>query len=55
MEASLTSGKPVIFGVLTSDTLEQAKKRSQKKGDNKGRDAAIAALEMANLVPKIKR
>ena len=53
MEASLISGKPVILGVLTTDTLEQAKKRSHEKGDNKGRDAAVAAVHMANLMQRI--
>ncbi|HLF17336.1 MAG TPA: 6,7-dimethyl-8-ribityllumazine synthase [Candidatus Omnitrophota bacterium] len=53
MEASLMSGKPVIFAVLTTDTLAQAKKRSQEKGDNKGLDAAVAAVHMANLMQRI--
>lgn len=55
MEASLRSGKPIIFGVLTTDTVKQAYKRSQAKGDNKGRDAAQAAVGMANLISKIKQ
>jgi len=54
MEVSLQTGKPVIFGVLTPDSLDQANKRSEVKGDNKGRDAAQAAVEMANLISKIK-
>ncbi len=53
LEVSLSSGKPVIFGVLTTDTLQQAYKRSEKKGENKGRDAAIAALEMADILSQI--
>jgi 6,7-dimethyl-8-ribityllumazine synthase len=53
MEASLISEKPVIFGILTTDTLDQALKRSEDKGENKGRDAAIAAVEMANVLIKI--
>ncbi|WP_100407125.1 6,7-dimethyl-8-ribityllumazine synthase [Bacillus solitudinis] len=46
---SLTSGKPVIFGVLTTDTIEQAVERAGTKAGNKGWDAATAAIEMANL------
>lgn len=48
--ASLKSGKPVIFGVLTTDTIEQAIERAGTKAGNKGADAAVAAIEMANLV-----
>ena len=40
---------PVIFGVLTTDTIEQAIERAGTKAGNKGWDAAIAAIEMANL------
>ncbi|WP_227936104.1 6,7-dimethyl-8-ribityllumazine synthase [Alkalihalobacillus deserti] len=46
---SLSSGKPVIFGVLTTDTIEQAVERAGTKAGNKGWDAATAAIEMANL------
>ncbi len=52
--ASLMSGKPVIFGVLSTDTVKQAEQRSQEKGDNKGRDAAQAAVEMINVSAKLK-
>ena len=52
--AALKSKKPVIFGVLTTDTVDQAYKRSQEKGDNKGRDAARAAVEMVNLLAQIQ-
>ena len=55
LQASLLSGKPVIFGVLTTDTVDQACKRSEKKGDNKGRDAANAAVGMINLLSQIKK
>lgn len=48
--AALESGKPVIFGVLTTDTIEQAVERSGTKAGNKGADAAVAAIEMANLL-----
>ncbi len=54
-QASLLSGKPVIFGILTTDTVDQAYKRSGEKGNNKGRDAAIAALEMADVLASIDR
>lgn len=47
---SLETEKPVIFGILTTDTTEQALERSGIKGGNKGADAAVAAVEMANLV-----
>jgi 6,7-dimethyl-8-ribityllumazine synthase len=47
--AGLASAKPVIFGVLTSDTIEQAIERAGAKSGNKGFDAAVAAVEMANL------
>ncbi|ADC51037.1 MULTISPECIES: 6,7-dimethyl-8-ribityllumazine synthase [Alkalihalophilus] len=46
---SLSSGKPVIFGVLTTDTIEQAVERAGTKAGNKGWEAAAAAIEMANL------
>ena len=48
--AGLESGVPVIFGIITTDTLEQAVERSGTKSGNKGFDAATAAIEMANLV-----
>jgi len=48
--ASMDSGIPVIFGVLTTDNLEQAIERAGTKGGNKGFDAALAAIEMANVV-----
>ncbi len=50
LQVSLTTGKPVIFGVLAVDTVDQAYKRSEEKGDNKGKDAAIAAIEMADVL-----
>jgi len=49
------SGKPVIFGVLTTDTIEQAIERSGTKAGNKGAEAAICALEMVNLGAKLSR
>ena len=50
---SLESGKPVIFGVVTTDTIEQAVQRAGTKAGNKGSDAAISAIEMANLMDLI--
>ena len=50
----LKTGVPVIFGVITTDTLEQAIERSGTKSGNKGFDAAVSAIEMANLVKAIK-
>jgi 6,7-dimethyl-8-ribityllumazine synthase len=49
----LSSGTPVLFGVITADTLEQAIERSGTKGGNKGFDAAVGAIEMANLLKNI--
>lgn len=48
-QASLTSGVPVIFGVLTVDSIEQAIERAGTKAGNKGWEAAVSAIEMANL------
>ncbi|MGL5380741.1 6,7-dimethyl-8-ribityllumazine synthase [Clostridium sp.] len=50
---SLESDIPVIFGVLTTDTIEQAIERAGTKAGNKGYDAAVTAIEMANLIKKI--
>ena len=49
-QVSLQTGVPVIFGVLTTDNIEQAIERAGTKAGNKGSDAAKAAIEMANLV-----
>lgn len=51
--ASLETGVPVIFGVLTTDNIEQAIERAGTKAGNKGSDAAKAAIEMANLIKLI--
>ena len=48
--ASLATGLPVIFGVLTTDTIEQAIERAGAKSGNKGWDAALSAIEMANVL-----
>ncbi len=50
---SMDAGIPVTFGVLTTDTLEQAIERAGSKAGNKGFDAAVAAIEMANLYKAI--
>lgn len=49
-KVQLDSGIPVIFGVLTTESIEQAVERAGTKAGNKGWDAAVSALEMANLV-----
>lgn len=55
LQAGLSTGVPVIFGVLTTDTVEQALNRAGLKGGNKGADAALAAIEMVNLLGKLSR
>ena len=52
-KVSLDSGVPCAFGIITAETLEQAIERAGTKDGNKGRDAAISAIEMANLCSKI--
>ena len=52
--ASEDTGIPVAFGVLTTDTIEQAVERSGNKAGNKGVDAALAALELANLLRRME-
>ncbi len=47
--AALKTGVPVIFGILTTDTIEQAVERAGTKAGNKGWEAALSAIEMANL------
>jgi len=51
---SQDTGLPVIFGVITADTIEQAIERAGTKDGNKGRDAALSAIEMANLLTQLK-
>jgi 6,7-dimethyl-8-ribityllumazine synthase len=55
MKAGLDSGLPVIFGVLTTDTLEQALARAGGKVGNKGEDAILAAVETANVLRQISK
>lgn len=52
---SLDTGIPVIFGVLTTDTIDQAISRAGTKSGNKGFDAAVTAIEMANLCELLER
>lgn len=51
--ASLDTGLPIIFGVLTTDTIEQAIERAGTKAGNKGFEAGLTAIEMANLLKEI--
>lgn len=51
--ASLTTGVPVLFGILTCDTVQQAMDRAGLKCGNKGAEAALAAMEMADLLQKV--
>ncbi len=50
-QVSLQTGVPIVFGVLTTDTIEQAVERAGTKSGNKGADAAMTAIEMVNLFP----
>ena len=52
-QAALSTGIPVIFGILTCDTLEQALNRAGAKSGNKGHEAAVAAVEMVNLLKQL--
>ncbi|SDY30350.1 6,7-dimethyl-8-ribityllumazine synthase [Tindallia californiensis] len=52
-KVSLDAGIPVIFGVLTTDTIEQAIERAGTKAGNKGWDAAVSAIEMASLFKQL--
>jgi len=51
--ASMETGIPIAFGIITSDTIEQAVERAGTKSGNKGWDAAITAIEMAQLLKKL--
>ncbi len=50
---SIDTGIPVLFGILTTDTIEQAIERAGTKAGNKGSDCAMSALEMVNLIKNI--
>ena len=52
-QAGMSTGVPVIFGVLTTETIEQAIERAGTKAGNKGYEAAVSAIEMANLLRTI--
>jgi 6,7-dimethyl-8-ribityllumazine synthase len=52
-QAALATGVPVIFGILTCETVEQALNRAGIKSGNKGFEAAVSAIEMANLLAKL--
>ena len=52
--SSLETGVPIIFGVITTENIEQAIERAGTKAGNKGFDAATAAIEMANLLGEIR-
>ena len=49
-QAGMSTGVPVIFGVLTTETIEQAIERAGTKAGNKGYEAAVSAVEMGNLM-----
>jgi len=51
--ASLETGVPIAFGIITADTIEQAVERAGAKAGNKGWDAAVTAIEMAQVIRKI--
>jgi 6,7-dimethyl-8-ribityllumazine synthase len=53
--AMMETGKPVIFGVITTETIEQAVERAGTKMGNKGFEAAVAAIEMVSLLQKLER
>lgn len=53
MSASQRTGIPITFGILTCENLDQALNRAGGKAGNKGEEAALAAIEMANLLPQI--
>lgn len=53
-QAQLETGVPVVFGVLTTENLDQALSRSEPEGDNKGEEAAHTALEMVDLLRQIR-
>jgi 6,7-dimethyl-8-ribityllumazine synthase len=55
MQAGLATGVPVIFGILTTETVDQALNRAGLKSGNKGADAAMAAIEMVNLLAHLER
>ena len=55
MQASLQTGVPVLFGVITANNLDQAQARAGEKPDNKGYEAALSAVEMVNLLREMDK
>ncbi len=53
--AAMSTGIPVVYGIVTTDTIEQAVERAGTKAGNKGWDAALTAIETANLIKEIKK
>ena len=53
-QAQLETGVPIVFGVLTTENLDQALERSDLEGDNKGEESACTALEMVDLLRRIR-
>ena len=53
-QVGLQTGVPVLFGVVTTENLEQAIERAGTKAGNKGADAALAALELVDLLPQLR-
>src|SRR5439155_7836770 len=54
-QTAMSTGIPTIFGVLTTDTIEQAVERAGTKAGNKGFDAAVTAIEMADVIRQLDR
>ncbi len=54
-EIALKTGLPVIYGILTTDTIEQAVERAGTKAGNRGYDAAVAAIELASVLRQLKQ
>ena len=52
-QVGLSTGVPVLFGVITTETIEQAISRAGSKGGNKGYDCALSAIEMVNLLAQM--
>ena len=52
-QVALATGVPTVFGVITSDTIEQAVERAGSKAGNKGSEAALAAIELANVISQL--
>jgi 6,7-dimethyl-8-ribityllumazine synthase len=54
-QASLDTGVPIVFGILTTDTIEQAVERAGTKSGNKGSEAAVTAIEMVDLLRQLPK